>query len=405
MDLQTEGVTRADKFFLEYHFYKGGLRTEAFSLTSSRPEWAPPADWVGFRDEFSLTPEASVLEVVKFAGEIGPIVWIGVYAAAPDEVYGDRKNHAGIGVWLLGSYPKQPSLLVEALQRLLDVARKDDGKRFAGKATSFLNAYLGAYIADYEVFPQPLGGLVGAANQVTPTIERRMDADGKSLDEQINEFVYRLFFTLPEVEADKSRALALLPSKLEAHDAGLLASPLGQLLSDLLDQLPIALSAQSRSIASLQAENASKDATISQLEFHSEQLNSELALVRGRAEQAESQLNTLQASLDADDERKRYSYLQSELSRVGSNISQINNNINSMRHELINIIERNMKPAQENAFKGSQIRSQNYDRDLNYKIKKSDLLDESAISIILIASICFIILIIIGYVVWSSLSH
>jgi len=405
MELQSESAARADRFFLEYHFYKGGLRTEAFSHTSSRPEWAPPADWVGFRDEFSLTPDASVLEVVKFAGEIGPIVWIGVYAAAPDEVYGDRKNHAGIGVWLLGSYPKQPSLLVEALQRLLDVARKDDGKRFAGKATNFLNEYLGEYIADYEIFPRPLGGLVGAANQVTPTIERRMDAEGKSLDEQINEFVYRLFFALPEVEADKSRALAFLPSKLEAHDAGLLANPLGQLLLDILDQLPIALSAQSRSIALLQAENASKDATISQLEVHSEQLNSELALVRDRVEQAESQLNTLQASLDADDERKRYSYLQSEMSRVGSSVAQISSNIEKLRHELIIAIERSINPNQANSFKGSQIRSQNYDRDVNYRVKKSDGIDERALLITIASAIFIILLIFIGYVVWSSLSH
>lgn len=401
MDLQTDSANRADKYFLEYHFYKGGLRTEAFSLTSGRPDWAPPADWVGFRDEFALTPEASALEVVKFAGESAPIVWIGVYSAAPDEVYGDRKNHTGIGVWLLGLYPKQPSLLVEALQRLLDIARKDDGKRFAGKAANFLKEYLEGYIGEYESFPRPLGGLVGATNQVTPTIERKLDTVSKSLDEQINEFVYRLFFILPEVEADKSRALALLPSKLEAHEAGILARPLGQLVADLLEQLPVAISAQTRAIATLQEDNTNKDNIIRQLEAHSEQLNVELTQVNGRVEQAESQLNTLQASLDADDERKRYSYLQSEMSRVGSSVAQLNQNIHSLRQEIVLTIERSINSHQSNQPKGSQIRSQNVERHLNQNKTHSGRIEERVLLITLASTILIILLIVSGFAIWS----
>jgi len=96
MQQESNSAPTVDKAFLEYHFYSGGLRTEAFSLSGARPEWAPPPDWVGFRNEFSLGPENRVVEVVKFDTDEGPVTWFGVYQASPDKVFGDRKNHTGL---------------------------------------------------------------------------------------------------------------------------------------------------------------------------------------------------------------------------------------------------------------------------------------------------------------------
>lgn len=358
MENHFEGGIDAEKAFLEYHFYKGGLRTEAFSLSGARPSWAPPTDWVGFRDEFALDPDDRVVEIVKIEGDCGPIAWISVYEAAPDQVYGDRKNHAGMGVWLLGSYPNEPSLLVHALRSLLDLARKDYGQRLPAQTKTFLSEYLENYVAEYEALPRPFGGLTYATNQVASTLTRHLDVTHEKFEENLDELVYRLFYLLSDDASENARALILLTPKVKLRETAATDIQRGRLASDLLKQLPIAMRAQSQLIASLRQELNEERKAVEELDGKVDQLNSEVMSARRRANDAESQLKDLQASLEENDERKRFSLLQSGIADVGNNVAQIQVKLNALRQEIVSDLRREMRFTPPAAPSNSQFRAQ-----------------------------------------------
>lgn len=345
MRTSSDAPSSADQGFLEYHHYSGGLRADAFSLSGQRPNWAPPHDWVGFRDEFALTAEDRVIEVVKFASDNGPITWLGLYHAAPDKVYGDRKNHAGFGVWLLNGYPKEASLIVDALQRLLDVARDDDQERLSTSAQNFLGKYLETYVDEYESLPRPFGGLALAKNQVASTLSRRINVEDDGFEERLDDLIVRLFFYLPESDADKSRALILLTGRQTQSSIAEPENALGKLAPDLLKQIPIAMRAQSQSIAGLQQQLAHDREALDELDRTRDRLESELLETRRRANDAETQLRDLQASLQEDDERRRFSLLQAGIADVNNSVADLKAKLGSLRQDIVCDLRRDIRPA------------------------------------------------------------
>jgi hypothetical protein len=104
-------------FFIEAHYYSGGLRHQHFPLEDARPVWAPPPGLVGFTDEFQLDGDALAVEWCRSNVGGERTAWIAIYGQAVDAEYGDRKNHAGFGIWIRG----HNEFDAEAILKSLDV--------------------------------------------------------------------------------------------------------------------------------------------------------------------------------------------------------------------------------------------------------------------------------------------
>lgn len=358
MNDHSENLANQDDAFIEHHYYKGGLRTDAITLEGSRPAWAPAADWVGFRNEMALAPDDYVVEVIKFWDAAYPITWFGVYRSAPDQVYGDRQNHAGVGVWLRGGYPKEPWWLLDALKTLLETATKNDARELPAQARQFLSEYLGKCVEVYEALPSPLGGLSLAKSQVTSTLTRRLDFSDADIETHFDDLVHRLFFYLPDGEAEKSRALTLLTAKPQSAEIPAVTTKPGNLVSDLLKQLPTALRAQSEAISQLESELKKKGAEVSQLDAEVDRLQRESSEAKRMANDFENRLKTLQESLEENDEHKRFSMLQSGIGDLGNEVAHLQGKLSSLRREIVDDLSREIKNMKNSASHGSQIRKQ-----------------------------------------------
>jgi len=400
MQKQSDAASNAEQAFLEYHFYSSGLRTEVFSLSGLRPDWAPPWDWVGFRDEFALNPEDRVIEVVKFATERGPVTWFGVYQAASDKVLGDRKYHAGLGVWLLGGYPRMPWLVSDGLQKLM--GRADNLDVLREKAQTFLGAYLEKVVDEYETLPRPFGGLSSAQNQVVKTLLLQIDARDANAQEQFDDLIYRLFYYLQADVSDHSRALILLSAEARPREIAAADNQPGKLVFDLMAQLPNAMRAQSQAIAALEQDLATGKASLDKLDGNIDRLESELMSARRRANDAEEQLRNLQASLKDDDELKRFSLLQTSIADVNNNVGQLQARIGTLKQEILNDLRRMPHSTPEvslsdNEFRQRQIGQQSPPQS---KVLKGSRGGGIWLWVIFAAMILFLLGFLIRWLVW-----
>lgn len=356
MNDNSERVVSRDDAFIEHHYYKGGLRTDAITTSGGRPEWAPAEEWVGFRNELSLEPGDFVVEVVKFKDPQRPITWFGVFQAFPDQVFGDRQNHTGIGVWLRGGYPKEPWYLLDALKILLGTAIKSGDQELPTQARQFLTEYLEKCVDAYDPLPRPLGGLSLAKNQVTTTLTRRLDTSDTDIENIFDDLVYRLFFYLPENEADKTRALIFLTDKAHSPEFPTVSTKPGNLLYDLLRQLPLSLKDQSDTIKQLESDLQKKELEVSQIDLQVDRLAAEASDANRRANVSETQLRDLQASLEENDEHKRFSTLQSGIGELGNQIAALQGKVLSLRREIVDELAREMRSINNTKSHGAPIR-------------------------------------------------
>jgi hypothetical protein len=155
-------------YFLEAHFYSGGLRHHAYHDGDARPDWAPAADIVGFADEFPLDGGSSAIEVRRISAGTHEITWLGVYFRSVDATLGDRQNHAGVGVWLLDLIPTDVRSLLYGLSQLaMHLAQNIDAEALEKRALDFQSdAFLQHYVADRTAFP---GGMPAADGQIVDT--------------------------------------------------------------------------------------------------------------------------------------------------------------------------------------------------------------------------------------------
>lgn len=346
MDMRASGVAlQPESNFLECHYYKGGHRTEYVSLSGSRPLWAPPADWVGFRDETSLKDGDRIVEVVKFDTPSGAVVWVGLFRHSPDKVYGDRQNHAGLGTWLLGHFPSDPDLLVEGLEKLLHVFSESTAEEFSQKAAPFLRDYLSEYLSPLHDLPPPLGGIRSAVNQVFSTRSFQIARRAEGWPRKLNDLFFRIFF-LSTGGDDFNRALILLRDEGQVGGSQALSGfedfKKERFAAELLSKLPVALEDQSKLLAELKNHAATRDRAIEELDNRVDQLQAALASEQERAAALDRQYNELKAAFAEDDDRKRFSILHQGLSNVNSQVSTLGREILALRGEIVADLKREL---------------------------------------------------------------
>ena len=348
MDAPTRAGEQKLTSFLEYHYYRGGLRTEYVALSGARPSWAPPAEWVGFRDVFSLAGSDLVLEVVRFRVSIGIAVWTGVYRHSPDQVYGDRQNHAGIGVWLLNQFPIKTEMLVESLEKLLDLVSESSKDDFLQKSQAYLRDYLGGYIAPLRRLPPPIDGMRLASNEVLTTTSFQIARHIDGWTRRLEDLLYRIFFLAPK-SGDSDRALILLtgPNDREpgTRSNGIEEYTKESFASELLAAMPSAFKSQSQAVADLQKKIETNGSTISELDGRVDQLQHALTSERARVGAIQAQYDELKASLSEDDERRRFSVLHEAITSLHSQIATVNREISTSKRELMSEIRRDLHKA------------------------------------------------------------
>lgn len=158
-DVLTAVPAKADvAAFLEAHYYDGGLRFQSLPRDLDRPDWAPAPDRVGFRDEFPLFDGDSVVELAWHASGASVATWLGVYRNSVDLRYGDRKNHAGAGLWLRDRQLIDSLGALQSLDQFASAVASTatDMTRLADDAQDFLSEYVPALLAPSDRFPTGL---------------------------------------------------------------------------------------------------------------------------------------------------------------------------------------------------------------------------------------------------------
>ena len=142
--------------FLEGHYYSGGLRYHAY-VAGTRPSWAPPADSVGFRDEFELEEGASAIELRRFRFNGAVVSFVGVFYRSIDAKFGDRGNHAGMGAWFRDVIPFDFNGLLAGLEQLAErIAEDIDPQALVSGAAEFSSdEFLPHYAIGQPVEPSP----------------------------------------------------------------------------------------------------------------------------------------------------------------------------------------------------------------------------------------------------------
>jgi hypothetical protein len=158
-----------ENFFLEAHFYAGGLRHRAFTDSGDRPTWAPAEDSVGFTDDVALDRNTAAVELRRLDHSGHRLTWLAVYHASIDARLGDRSNHAGVGIWLKDFTITDPRNLVHGLDLLSErLAESVDPKSLESNAAAFLRDFAPKYVEPllpYEDF----GGMPFARGKLSRT--------------------------------------------------------------------------------------------------------------------------------------------------------------------------------------------------------------------------------------------
>lgn len=348
MNVKTESRTEEPQSaFIEYHYYKGGLRTEFVASGQDRPTWAPPPDWVGFRSEFALQGSDLVIEVVKFEAPSSVVSWVGLYQHSPDQVYGDRQNHAGIGVWLLNKFPSAPYELIEGLRQLLELFPSKSTEEFSSTVGHFLSEYIRGYVAELQQLPPPLNGMRLANSQILNTFQYQVQRDAENWQKRLNDLFFRLYFLYPEGR-EENRALIYIPSISATKDSamgGFEEFKKERFIFEFLPKVPVAFTSQANAILELEKQILADRLSLGQQRSKASELERNLAYERERGNSVERQYNELKQSLAENDEMKRFTILNEGISHLKSQILSFEREMQNLRRNVGDDIERALRKS------------------------------------------------------------
>ncbi|MEA3003556.1 MAG: hypothetical protein QOH81_2344 [Sphingomonadales bacterium] len=157
---------------VEAHSYAGGLRHTPFCPDGPRPDWAPPADSVGWRDEFELEAADTVIEFSQRQHDGDVVTWLAVYKRSVDARFGDRNNHAGVGVWLSRNRIADARALLLSLDGFaVTLAANPDPSLLTEKIADFASnrRFLQSYLVPADSLPPDWGGAPPSSSALADT--------------------------------------------------------------------------------------------------------------------------------------------------------------------------------------------------------------------------------------------
>jgi len=297
--------------FLEAHFYSGGLQVKTLGSTRVRPSWAPniPDKFVGLREEFSLRPNDVAIEFARFKLEPGRATWVGVYKRSVDQRFGDRGNHAGIGVWLLEHNVSQAYLLMDALRKLLEVFQEKGVDAIAIQSDDFLRDYMPGYIRPIPELPSQLSGWPFSRSHYSETALFSADAADPGVWRAVAEHVSR-WTVLPPENSNVSRGVILVSTTPRMDPAvKLLQAPS---ISEMIEYIPEAL-------RDITAENKS----LSERAARAQQLSAELESERAASAKLREDLQRLEQLVSENDAVARFVSIDRHLGALGAQMDRL----------------------------------------------------------------------------------
>ncbi len=395
-----EGLDDERPFVLEAHSYAGGLRVQLLGHDPNRPAWVPPHDYVGFRNEIALAPGDHVVEFARFRHRGRRVTWVGLFGPAVDQVFGDRLNHAGVGVWLLERDILHPDTLLHGLKRLADALVAESGDLLRDNSEAFLGEYLPTYVMPTRDLPAGLGGWAFVAGPLPETgLFAATGADRERAWALAAEQLLRVS-TLRGPSDAHGRALILVRTATAAGESGL--EPVrDNLAGEIVKALPAAmreLSDESRS-ARIQAEQLIARCSELETALESERArNSELA---DRVPALEAEADTLRVQLEGNETYQAWSSLKQEILDVSRQVGRTENAIENARQDIVSRIKTlHSRPA--SPPERAQTRSVDHREFLSEAKRGRSARRGSILMWSLIGIAALLLLVVAGYIGWAN---
>lgn len=380
--------------FVEAHYYDGGLRNKYVSFDGNRPTWAPKYDWVGFRDEVRLREADYAIEIVKFAKGDSSVSWVAIYTHAPDAKYGDRNNHAGVGLWMRDQFPLKPNILVDGLRKLLEKQKTSSAEDFESTARKFLVGFVDKCISSYARLAAPLNGLVPATDQAYSTANFFVP-DDQDAGSSITDLFWRAFFYLP-VSEDVSRLLIHV-SGAEASP-GFTAHQRSDFTTDLVTQLPAAFSDQAKLIGVLSGECEELREQQAKLDQNIDQLQTDKAGLEAELHASKRQYEDFKRSIEQNDELKRFSVLHDGLTAIQGKADEIIRQMPQMQRAIANEVREETRKA----MASRSAPSTNYPRsDRTHASRASTSATSYEYDWLKVGLFAFLVLLVVGLLGWG----
>ena len=283
--------------FVEAHYYPDGQKYYHVSLTDGRPAWAPPSKDVGFsqEDNIALNQHDLVVEFERRLVLEKRLTWCAVYSRSTDETTGDRRQHAGVGIWLYEYHITDFEYIINCLCQLLDaVATGFDKVRFEQLSASFLRLNLPGRVQVASEYPDFLDGIpfAKAASSTQFVIDCKLAGIDEKIKVAADHLIYLSF--VPDV-GTYSRALIHIPvgTELPASNKSVhIIDKHHNYLSKLVSSIPKASGNVASKVASLEADL--KDAQNQNVE-----LQAGLVEKNEEVNQLETKAAALQSEIDA----------------------------------------------------------------------------------------------------------
>lgn len=283
--------------FVEAHYYPKGLDYYHVSLTADRPMWAPPSKDVGFSDEDNITLNQDDI-VIEFKRKMflsKRLTWCGVYTRSVDETVGDRRQHAGVGLWLSEYHITDFRHIIECLRQLLTlVANRFDEVRFKAASAEFLRNVLPTSVHLAVEYPDGFEGIPFA--QTTSSNKFVTDCKMADLEEMIVDAADHLIYLSFGYDVGNwSRAVIHVPAGYEMPTSNgkfqVIAKNENK-LSKIISSIPKASGNVVTKVASLQAE-------LKDTQNQNAELQTDLVQKNAEINQLGNQVSDLQSELDA----------------------------------------------------------------------------------------------------------
>lgn len=320
--------------FLECHYYDDGLRHRSFQLGSARPAWAPTAEWVGFRNEFELDKDDFAIELVKFRTGGQDVLWFALYVFAEDAEFGDRKNYAGLGVWLPSSIITAPSPLVESLQALHKELGKDISATSSTVFKQFLSdGFLQKVSVQYSTLPSALSGLKGAKAPLMQTELKAIYGEHANFDALFSELILAAQY-FPS-KSDASRLLIRLTSRearpAKSTDSGIELVTSAKFSRPIASRIPTVFAELNEDLEETQKQLIESQKTAEQLTAELNAKTADLARSEAEKEAVATRAAQFEKAFNESDEQKRFVQLYDAIGDLkasikGSQIEQARQN-------------------------------------------------------------------------------
>lgn len=329
-------AARADSercFILEAHTYSEGLRVKVLGQAAERPSWAPPADYVGFRDEVTLQPGDYVVEFARFLHRGRRVTWIGLFKRAVDTILGDRQNHGGVGLWLLDHDVLYGEPLLTTLRAFADAAV--DGEALDAAADGFVEN-LPKYLQPSLGLPVPLAGWIYSPSRIAEAaiFTAAEAAAGKAWLLAADQLMRATL--LPPPTPQTARALILVRQSAGENMTATAGTAISHLTApELVKLLPKAFDTARAQVQSALSEAEAavelgrhREAELAQATNRGVQLEQELA-------QQSEEIDRLHSALQASDPNQERANLHAAVRDLSQQLGALKSTVSATRSDLL----------------------------------------------------------------------